>query len=156
MRIHLLSVGTRMPKWITEGYTDYAKRLPPECALRLVEIQPGYRAKGIDTNRVLAEEGERMLKALPAGAWIVALDINGNARSTEEWANELNRRIASGRDLAFLLGGPDGLATSCLDRADANWSLSRLTFPHALVRIIVAEQIYRAWSLLQRHPYHRA
>jgi 23S rRNA (pseudouridine1915-N3)-methyltransferase len=155
MRIHLISVGTRMPRWVTEGYADYAKRLPPECSLRLVEIPTGLRTKNSDVNRAIAEEGEKMLKALPAGAWVVALNVQGRTWSTEELATELSRRIASGRDLAMMVGGADGLAPSCLTRADANWSLSALTFPHALVRVIVAEQIYRAWSVLQHHPYHR-
>jgi len=144
-----------MPRWVTEGYMDYAKRLPPECSLRLVEIQSGLRGKGIDINRAITEEGERMLKALPAGSWVVALDINGRTWTTEDLAVELNRRIASGRDLALMVGGPDGLAPSCLARADASWSLSNLTFPHALMRIIIAEQLYRAWTVLRGHPYHR-
>lgn len=144
-----------MPRWVTEGYMEYAKRLPPECSLRLVEIQPSLRGKGIDIARAVAEEGEKIIKALPAGAWIVALDLQGRTWSTKDLSVELNRRIASGRDLALMVGGADGLAASCIARANDSWSLSHFTFPHALVRVIVAEQIYRAWSILQGHPYHR-
>ena len=155
MRIHVLSVGVKMPAWITTGYLEYAKRLPPECALRLVEIQPSRRGKGLDIRRAVAQEGERMLRALPTDVWVIAMDVDGCVWSTEELAKELSRRLLASRDLVLLVGGPDGLAASCLERADARWSLSRLTFPHALIRVILAEQLYRAWSLLQGHPYHR-
>jgi len=151
----LISVGTRMPRWVAEGYAEYAKRLPPECALHLVEIPAGRRGKGLDPRRAVAEEGERLLKALPAGARVIALEVGGHAWSTEELAAELGRRLGAGRDLALLVGGPEGLAGPCRGRADDLWSLSRLTFPHPLVRVILAEQLYRAWSLLQGHPYHR-
>ena len=156
MRIHLISVGKRMPRWIQEGYGEYAKRLPPECALRLVEIAPGRRGKGLDPGRAMAEEGARMLKALPGGARVVALHVQGDSRSTEQLAASLGEWLGEGRDLALLVGGPDGLAGPCLAVAEGRWSLSPLTFPHPLVRVILAEQLYRAWSLLQGHPYHRA
>lgn len=144
-----------MPRWVAEGYEEYAKRLPPECPLRLTEVPTGRRGKGLDPRRAIAEEGARIVKALPARAWVIALDVQGRAWSTEELAAELGRRLGSGRDLAFLVGGPEGLAESCRTRADELWSLSRLTFPHPLVRIVLAEQLYRAWSLLRGHPYHR-
>lgn len=145
-----------MPEWVEEGYREYAKRMPPECSLRLVEIAPGRRGKGMDSRRAVATEGARMLRALPGGVWAIALDIQGESWSTERLSARLGGWLADGRDLALLVGGPEGLARECLDRADASWSLSPLTFPHPLVRVILAEQLYRAWSVLKRHPYHRA
>lgn len=145
-----------MPGWVGEGYQEYAKRMPPECSLRLVEIAPGRRSKGMDPQRAVATEGARMLRALPGGVRTIALDVQGKSWSTERLSERLGGWLADGRDLALLVGGPEGLARECLDRADARWSLSPLTFPHPLVRVILAEQLYRAWSVLKRHPYHRA
>lgn len=156
MRIHLLAAGTRLPSWVSEGFNEYAGRLPPECRLVLKEIPLGAARAGGDVHKAMAEEGERMLAALPAGAGAVALDVRGKGFSTEELARQLNRWLQDGRDLALLIGGPDGLAPECLARAELRWSLSPLTLPHGLVRIVVAEQLYRAWSFLKGHPYHRA
>ena len=156
MRIHLLSVGRRMPEWVECGYREYAKRLPRECTLQLVEIEPGRRRRGADAGGAIRDEGARMLAALPKGARVIALDERGTAWSTRELAAVLAGWLAEGRDPALLVGGADGLADACRERADQHWSLSPLTFPHPLVRILVAEQIYRAWTLLQGHPYHRA
>jgi 23S rRNA (pseudouridine1915-N3)-methyltransferase len=155
MRIYLISVGQRMPVWIAEGYAEYAKRLPPECALKLVEIDPLRRGKTTVPAVARGDEGRRMLLALPKGAGVVALDGGGQNWSTEQLAQHLRTWLAAGRDCALLIGGADGLAPECLSRADQRWSLSALTFPHPLVRVIVAEQLYRAWSLLNGHPYHR-
>jgi 23S rRNA (pseudouridine1915-N3)-methyltransferase len=163
MQIHLLSVGRRVPAWVDAGFSEYAKRLPPSCALKLVELEPAKRGKAgkrarltpAERARLLAEEGERLLKAIPSEALTVALDVRGRPWSTENLAAELEGWLAGGRDVALLVGGPDGLADSCLARAQQRWSLSALTFPHPLVRVILAEQIYRAWSLTQGHPYHR-
>lgn len=155
MRIHLLAVGTRMPAWVTEGYQEYAKRLPRECELALKEIAPAKRGKNADAARFREEEGERLLAALPRDAEVVALDLSGKPWSTPALAQNLKGWLAGGRDVALLVGGPDGLAPACLARANQAWCLSNLTFPHPVVRIIVAEQVYRAWSLLNNHPYHR-
>jgi 23S rRNA (pseudouridine1915-N3)-methyltransferase len=155
MRIHLLAVGTRMPVWVTEGYQEYAKRLPRECELVLKEIAPAKRGKNPDIARLCEEEGERLLAALPRDAEVVALDLSGRPWSTPVLAQNLKGWLAGGRDVALLVGGPDGLAPACLARANQAWCLSNLTFPHPVVRIIVAEQVYRAWSLLNNHPYHR-
>jgi 23S rRNA (pseudouridine1915-N3)-methyltransferase len=155
MQIHLISVGNRMPSWVKTGYDDYAKRLPRECELLLKEISPGQRGKNCDVARIIKEEGERMNAAIPAGSHIVALDLSGRAMATPELALTLSRWQEIGKAITLLVGGPDGLADSVKARATEFWSLSPLTFPHPLVRIMVAEQLYRAWSILQNHPYHR-
>jgi 23S rRNA (pseudouridine1915-N3)-methyltransferase len=156
MIIHLISVGNKMPRWVQEGYQEYAKRLPSECALNLIETAPGHRGKSADVKRTVREEGERMLKAIPKGCRIVALDVGGKAWSTEQLSDQLGQWMGAGPDIALLVGGPEGLAEACLQQADGRWSLSPLTLPHPLVRVVVAEQLYRAWSLLRNHPYHRA
>lgn len=145
-----------MPHWVVEGYDEYARRMPGECSLQLLEIAPGQRGKGVDIQRTLRVEGERMLKAIPKNCRVLALDVRGGSWSTEQLSAKLKDWMADGRDLALLVGGPEGLAQSCLDRAEGRWSLSPLTMPHPLVRVVVAEQLYRAWSILRNHPYHRA
>ena len=156
MQIHLLAVGTRMPGWVEEGYGDYAKRLPAECTLKLVEIPMAKRAKSNnDIPRLMAQEAELLTAAIPRGARVVALEGGGKAWSTEQLAQRLQQWLGDGRDVALLVGGPDGLDPSLRQRADELWSLSPLTLPHPLVRILLAEQIYRAWSILNNHPYHR-
>jgi len=156
LRIHLIAVGTRMPAWISQGFSEYAQRLPRECSLQLVEIPAGKRAKTATAERAQREEGERMLAAIPTRAGVVALDERGVHWDTRQLAEQLTLWLNGGRDMALLIGGPDGLAPACQERAETAWSLSRLTLPHALVRVMVAEQLYRAWSIVSRHPYHRA
>ncbi|MCW8890341.1 MAG: 23S rRNA (pseudouridine(1915)-N(3))-methyltransferase RlmH [Sedimenticola sp.] len=156
MIIHLITVGNKMPRWVQEGYQEYAKRLPAECSLNLIEIAPGHRGKSADIKRTLRDEGERMLKAIPKGCRVVALDVLGKSWSTEQLSDQLGHWMGDGRDIALLVGGPEGLAEACQQQAESRWSLSALTLPHPLVRVIVSEQLYRAWSLLRNHPYHRA
>lgn len=144
-----------MPDWVKSGYDEYAKRLPRECRLQLVEIPAGQRGKGANLARAIQEEGERMLAALPKEAHVIALDMRGKQWDTPQLAQQLKEWLQGGRDVALLIGGPEGLAESCLKRADHSWSLAKLTLPHPLVRIVAAEQIYRAWSLITGHPYHR-
>lgn len=156
MRIHLLAAGTRLPDWVNRGFEDYATRMPPECRLLLKEIPLGSSRRGGDTIKAVAEEGGRMAAAIPERAHVIALEVRGHAFSTAELAAQLGRWLQAGRDLALLIGGPDGLAAACVERAEARWSLSPLTLPHGLVRIVVAEQLYRALSILKNHPYHRA
>lgn len=155
MRIQLLCVGNKMPGWVAEGYAEYAKRLPRECELRLKEIAPGLRGKNADLARAVADEGQKMQAAIPPQDRVVALDLSGQEWSTPELAKALARWLGDGRDVSLLVGGPDGLAPGCLARADERWRLSALTLPHPLVRVVLAEQIYRAWSILNHHPYHR-
>ncbi len=144
-----------MPAWVQAGYQEYARRLPPECALQLTEIPLGQRRKGGDPRRAVQEEGARMLKALPKGGRIIALEVGGCAWSTEALARALEGWLGEGSPVALLVGGPDGLSEECLARAGQRWSLSPLTLPHPLVRVVVAEQLYRAWSILRHLPYHR-
>jgi 23S rRNA (pseudouridine1915-N3)-methyltransferase len=156
MRMVLIAVGTRMPAWVEDGYAEYARRMPSECRLELCEIPAVVRGKSVDPRRAVRQEGERMLKAVPRGSLVVALDVQGQMHSTASLASVLQEQMGSGRDLALLVGGADGLAPECLQRAEQKWSLSRLTFPHPLVRVILAEQLYRAYSYSRNHPYHRA
>jgi 23S rRNA (pseudouridine1915-N3)-methyltransferase len=155
MKVHLLAVGTRMPDWVQTGYREYTKRLPPECELRLVEVAAGKRGRNFDVQRTLEAEGQALLSKLPAGARAVCLDVGGKPWSTSDLARRLQTWMASGTDVGLMIGGPEGLSPACKARADETWSLSPLTLPHPLVRIVVAEALYRAWSLLNNHPYHR-
>ncbi len=155
MQIHLIAVGDRMPAWVEAGYEEYAKRLPRECRLTLREIPAGKRTKGADLKRLIAQEGARQLAAIPAGCRVVALDRTGRQMDTEQLAAELKKRLAGGQDLALLVGGPEGLAPECVRRADDKWSLSALTLAHPVVRVVLAEQLYRAWSIINNLPYHR-
>lgn len=155
MRIHLIAVGSRLDAWVYQGYEEYAKRLGQDCTLQLVEVPALKRGKNADIERITREEGQKLLSALPKGARVIALDVQGRQHSTEELAGKLADWLQSGQDIALLVGGPEGLSADCLARADEKWSLSKLTLPHPLVRIVVAEQIYRAWSVLNNHPYHR-
>jgi 23S rRNA (pseudouridine1915-N3)-methyltransferase len=155
MHIQLICVGNKMPGWVSEGYAEYAKRLPRECELILREIAPGKRGKNADIARAVDDEGKAMSAAIPASDRVIALDLSGKEWSTAQLAESLASWLADGRNVSLLVGGPDGLAAGCLARADERWRLSALTFPHPLVRIILAEQLYRAWSLLNNHPYHR-
>jgi 23S rRNA (pseudouridine1915-N3)-methyltransferase len=153
VRAYLIAIGERMPAWVSAGYTEYAKRLAHDLPLQLVEISTKSRNR--DVARAIADEGAAMLAALPKSAHVIALDGRGKPWSSEELAAQLGRWRMLGKDLAFLIGGPDGLAPVALERADQRWSLGPATLPHPLVRIVVAEQLYRAVSQLGNHPYHR-
>ncbi len=155
MQIHLIAVGTRMPGWVDEGYAEYARRLPRECSLKLVEIPLAQRSKSRPVARAVSEEGRRMEAAIGAGHRVVALDVEGRGWSTPQLAARLRDWMQDGRNVSLLVGGPDGLADNCLQAAEQRWSLSPLTLPHPLVRVLLAEQLYRAWSLNAGHPYHR-
>ena len=156
MKARLVAVGEKAPAWVAEGFSEYRKRLSHWLPLDLVEIAPGLRGKGRDAGRATADEGARVLAALPRGAHVVALDGRGRTWSSEELARRLEHWRGQGQDLAFLIGGPEGHAPEVLAASHERWSLGPLTLPHMLVRLVVAEQLYRACSLLANHPYHRA
>ena len=155
MRVRLIAVGTRPPGWVREACEDYITRLGSRLPVSVTEIAAGPRGSGEPPARAIAREGERVLAALRREDYVVALDERGSELTTRELAAWLKTRMQEGEDLAFVIGGPDGLAPEVLARARLRWSLSRLTLPHALVRVLFVEQIYRAHSLLAGHPYHR-
>jgi 23S rRNA (pseudouridine1915-N3)-methyltransferase len=154
MRVRVIAVGTRMPAWVRSACDDYLARLTGALSVAITEIAPGPR-RGGSAQRAIAAEGRRLLGTLRPAEHVVALDEHGTQFTTRELADWLNTRMHSGEDLAFLIGGPDGLAREVLSRSDLTLSLSRLTLPHALVRVLLAEQLYRAHSILTHHPYHR-
>lgn len=155
MQINLISVGNKMPAWVQQGYQEYSSRLPKECVLQLKEVTPGKRTKSSDIQRILKDEGNKMLAAIPAKAHVVTLDIPGKPWDTGQLADHLRHWQENHRMVCLMIGGPEGLSDAVRQVAGQSWSLSRLTLPHPLVRVVVAEQIYRAWSILQNHPYHR-
>ncbi len=154
MRIALLAIGNRMPAWVQAAFDDYEKRLRKRLPVQLTEIAPGQRS-GARAEQAMATEAQRLLAALRPADHVVLLDERGAQRSSLEQARWLGSRMQQGRDLAFLIGGPDGFAQPVRDRANESWSLSPLTLPHALVRVVWIEQMYRAVSVLDNHPYHR-
>lgn len=156
MKARLVAVGERAPGWVAEGFGEYRKRLSHWLPLELSEVEPGLRGKGRDPARAMSEEGARVLAAVPRGAWIVMLDGGGRSWTSEQLAQRLEHWRGQGRDLAFLIGGPEGHADDVRAKADEAWCLGPLTLPHMLVRLVVAEQLYRAAALLANHPYHRA
>ncbi len=158
MHIRVLAIGERPPAWVESGVEDFQRRLPPAFRLKIEALPAARRgAQGAASVAAAAvvEEGRRLLGALGRDEFVVALDERGRELATLELARWLGERMQAGRDLVFLIGGPDGLAPEVLERCDWRWSLSRLTFPHALVRILLIEQLYRAQSVLAHHPYHR-
>ncbi|GAA5191636.1 23S rRNA (pseudouridine(1915)-N(3))-methyltransferase RlmH [Ferrimonas gelatinilytica] len=154
MKLRLIAVGTKMPAWVSAGFNEYQRRFPRDLPLQLVEIPAGKRGKNADIARILEKEGEAMLAAAQ-GCRIVTLDIPGKPWDTPQLARQMERWQMDGRDVAILIGGPEGLAPACKQAAEQSWSLSNLTLPHPLVRILMAESLYRAWSINNNHPYHR-
>lgn len=155
MLLRIVAVGTRMPRWVNEGFEEYASRLTADYRLELKEVALGQRSGG-NSQQAIAKEGERMLAALPPRGFIVALQVTGRAMTSEQLARFLEARARDGRDVAFLIGGPDGIAPDLDAKAELKWSLSALTLPHGLARVTVAEALYRAVSIIKGHPYHRA
>lgn len=155
MRVSVIAVGTKMPGWVTAGIDEYGKRLPRELKLHWREIPLARRGRDTSADQLCEAEGEQIMKALPDGDRVIALDVRGTRLSTERFAGELERWRMSGDNYSFVIGGPDGLSPACLARADQRWSLSDLTLPHPLVRVLLAEQLYRAWTITANHPYHR-
>jgi 23S rRNA (pseudouridine1915-N3)-methyltransferase len=155
MRVSLICIGGKMPSWVDEGVAEYRKRLPPELQLDIRDLPLAKRGKNTDIRRAISQEGEAMLAAIPKGDRIIALDVKGKSLSTEGLATALRGWQMDGDNISLLIGGPDGLSAECLAAAQQKWSLSAMTLPHPLVRVLFAEQIYRAWTILANHPYHR-
>lgn len=155
MHVSVIAVGGRQPDWIDTAFAQYARRLPSLWQFNLQAVAAEKRTKSSKPDRLKQLEGERVLANLHRGERCVALDEGGRQFSTMALSARLEEWLADGRDMRFVIGGPDGLSAECLARADNLWSLSKLTLPHGLVRILLAEQLYRAWSIGQGHPYHR-
>ena len=155
MKIELIAVGTRAPDWVTAGFAEYQKRMPRECELTLNEVSVAKRKSNTSVAQLKEMEGAQMLDRIKPRSHVVALDVKGKGWSTEQLADKLKRWMSEAPSVSLLVGGPDGLSEGCMARADESWSLSALTFPHFLVRVILAEQLYRAVSIINNHPYHR-
>lgn len=156
MKIFLLAIGTKMPDWVSKGYQEYAHRMPVKCSLQLVEIAAEKRTKNSNISAIKSKEADKLKAVIPSNCRVVALDVKGQAWSTEKLSVRLQDWMMGGQDIALLVGGPDGLTHELLQLAQEKWSLSNLTFPHPLVRVILAEQLYRAYTITENHPYHRA
>lgn len=155
MRLNVLAIGQRMPAWVQQGWSEYARRLTQGVTLELREIPAIKRGRNADIEAIREREGQAILAAIPASSRVFALDENGKQWSTLELAENMSDWMQSGGDVTFLVGGPDGLSSDCLGKTSGRWSLGRLTLPHPLVRVVLAEQLYRAWTITQNHPYHR-
>ncbi|NVJ59692.1 MAG: 23S rRNA (pseudouridine(1915)-N(3))-methyltransferase RlmH [Gammaproteobacteria bacterium] len=155
MIIRLIAVGQKMPAWVTTAYEEYARRLPHECHLELIEIPTAKRGKQADIKRIMSKEAELIKQAIHSGDWVVALDVKGKNWSTPQLSEQIVRWQSQGSNVSLLVGGPEGLTEEIREMAHQKWSLSNLTLPHPLVRVVVAEAIYRAWTVTVNHPYHR-
>ncbi|RUO25279.1 23S rRNA (pseudouridine(1915)-N(3))-methyltransferase RlmH [Aliidiomarina minuta] len=155
MRLQLVAVGNKMPEWVTTGFNEYARRMPPDIPLQLTEITPGKRGKKANIARITEQEGDSMLNQVNKGSRIVTLEVTGKPWDTPKLASRMQHWQLDGRDVSFLIGGPEGLSPACEQASEEKWSLSALTLPHPMVRIIIAEALFRAWSLNNNHPYHR-
>ena len=156
LRLTLIAASNRQPDWVIAGADDYAERLCGRSKLEIKTVPLARRTSSTTVERAVADEGERLLALVPEGAHVVALVENGKPWSTKDLASKLEAWMQRGAPVCLLIGGPDGLSPACVARANERWSLSNLTLPHGLVRVVVAEALYRAWSLLENHPYHRA
>lgn len=155
MQLIVAAVGHKMPAWIDAGFQEYAKRMPPDCRLVLKEIKPVERSSGKNAEIVMSQERTRIEAALPKGGRVIALDEHGAHMTTMQLSQQLSIWQQQGGDVSFVIGGADGLDAEFKKNADMQIRLSNMTLPHGLVRVILAEQLYRAWSVLRNHPYHR-
>ena len=155
MRFSVVAIGQRMPDWVAHGWAEYAKRFPRGFELELKELPLTRRTRSSQTELLRQQETAALLGVVPESNRVIAMDGKGKQWSTAELAQNMSQWMQQGRDVSFLIGGPDGLDETCFKRADARWSLGQLTLPHMMVRVILAEQLYRAWSITQNHPYHR-
>lgn len=155
MKINLIAIGKNMPEWVNNGFSEYAKRLPKDFQLNLIELPLIKRTKNINVAKIMEQEAELILQHVKSSDFTIALDEHGKQFDTKSLALQLQKWRENYQAINLIIGGPDGLAKEIFEKANFKWSLSNLTLPHPLVRIVVAEQIYRAWSILQNHPYHR-
>ena len=156
MQFLVAAVGQRMPAWVQEAWSEYSRRFPRPFSLELREIPLKKRARNADIDRLREVEGQALMSAAPPDFRVVAMDERGQQCTTLELAGQMEDWMREERGVCFLVGGPDGLSPQCRQSARQSWSLGRLTLPHPLVRVVLAEQLYRAWSITQNHPYHRA
>ena len=156
MQLLIIAVGNKMPDWVKNGYQEYAKRMPAECRLVLKEIRPADRTTSRPVESIMAYEHIRIKAALPKNAKIIALDEHGKNLTTIQLARELEKWQQEGKDVAFVIGGADGLDSAFKEEADDRLQLSSMTLPHGMVRVLLAEQLYRACSIIKNHPYHRS
>lgn len=155
MRIRIIAVGQKMPAWVDKGYQEYAKRLTGDCVLELLELPMQKRSKNISVEQLKEKEGKAILDAIKKTERVIALDVLGESVSTHDLADNIKSWQMDGHNIALIIGGPDGLSANVLQKADNKISLSKLTLPHPMVRVLLAEQLYRAWSINHGHPYHR-
>lgn len=155
MHLDVVAMGSKMSAWVYEGVETYTQRMPPELKVQIIEVPLKTRSKLSDLKKCMEQEGEMMLKKVPDQNYCMVLDRCGTEWSTEDLALELKSWMQRGQNISLLIGGPEGLSKACLNRSDQKWSLSRLTFPHGLARVMVVEQLYRAWSIISHHPYHK-
>jgi 23S rRNA (pseudouridine1915-N3)-methyltransferase len=155
VKIHLIAVGKKMPEWINTGYAEFSKRMPPELQINLIEITPSVRNKSTPIEKNIKEEGERIQSAIPTDSKLIVLDEKGKDFSSIDLSKKMEDWLPQGQDISIIIGGADGIDDHIKKQADEKWSLSSFTLPHALVRVVIAEQLYRAWSILKGHPYHR-
>lgn len=155
MKITLLAIGKRMPAWVNDAFKLYQQRMPKECSLELIELDMPKRTKNSVTDVLIQKESQLILTKIPKQSYVIALDERGAMWSTYDLAKNLSDWMSSGINITVIIGGPDGLSNEIKQKADKQWSLSRLTLPHPMIRPLVAEQFYRAWSIIANHPYHR-
>lgn len=156
MKLTVLTPGSRMPRWVDEAVTEYRKRLPPELKLDIRDLPLGGRGRDSNPGRAMSEEAKKIRDALPPRDRLIVLDVEGKSFTTEQLAERLQSWQMSGDNYSLVIGGPDGVDPSLLADADLRWSLSPLTLPHPLVRVVLVEQLYRAWTINAGHPYHRS
>jgi len=155
MIIHILAVGTKMPSWVTQGVDEYLRRMPSECQVKIIELPLGQRVKSKNIKQAMLQEEKSILAAIPNNALVIAMEVKAKIWSTELLSEKMQDWMQSGKDVALLVGGPDGMTQTCINKAVDKWSLSNLTLPHPLVRIVLAEQLYRGLMVIKNHPYHK-
>jgi len=155
MQFDLIAIGKRMPAWIDSAFNEYSKRFPKNINFNLIEIMPAKRSKNTNAEKLRKIEEEKINEVLADNSFVIALDEKGELKNSRELSMELQTWIDNNQHVSIIIGGPDGLSSSIKNKVNKIWSLSKMTLPHSLVRIIIIEQIYRAWSIINHHPYHR-